>query len=39
MGIDLLQFAFNLIIVGFIFRFAQVKLAGTDMGKALSFIY
>jgi hypothetical protein len=39
MAIDFLQFMFNLIIAGFILRFAQVKLAGSDFGKALSFVY
>lgn len=39
MVIDFLQFTFNLIIAGFVLRFAQVKLAGTDFGKALSFVY
>jgi hypothetical protein len=37
--IDFLQFLFNLIIAGFVLRFAQVKLAGTDVGKALTFVY
>lgn len=39
MLIDFLQFMFNLILAGFVLRFAQVKLAGTDAGKALSYIY
>lgn len=39
MAIDFLQFMLNLIIAGFVIRFAQVKLAGTDIGKALTFIY
>jgi hypothetical protein len=39
MVIDLFQFMFNLIIAGFILRFLQVKLAGSDFGKALSFVY
>lgn len=39
MAIDFLQFLFNLILAGFVLRFAQVKLAGTDIGKALSFVY
>lgn len=39
MLIDFLQFLFNLILAGFVLRYAQVKLAGTDMGKALSFVY
>lgn len=39
MLIDWLQFMFNLIIAGFVLRYAQVKLAGTDAGKALAFVY
>jgi hypothetical protein len=39
MVIDFMQFIFNLIIAGFVLRFAQVKLAGTDFGKALAFVY
>lgn len=39
MVIDFVQFMFNLIIAGFILRFLQVKLAGSEMGKALSFVY
>jgi hypothetical protein len=39
MVIDWLQFMFNLILAGFVLRFAQVKLAGTDIGKALTFVY
>lgn len=39
MLIDWLQFMANLIIAGFILRYAQVKLAGTDAAKALAFIY
>lgn len=37
--INFLQFLFNLIVAGFLLRYAQVKLTGTDMGKALAFIY
>lgn len=37
--VNWLHFLFNLIIAGFVLRFLQVKLAGTDMGKALAFIY
>lgn len=33
------QFVFNLLIAGFVLRYAQVKLAGTDIGKALAFVY
>jgi len=36
---DFAQFMFQLIIAGFFLRYAQVKLAGTDMGKALAFVY
>jgi hypothetical protein len=39
MVVDFLQFILNLILAGLVLRFAQVKLAGTDLGKALSFIY
>lgn len=39
MLIDWLHFLFNLLIAGFVIRYAQVKLAGTDAGKALQFIY
>lgn len=39
LAIDLLQFMFNLLIAGFILRYLQVKLAGTDMGTALAFVY
>lgn len=39
MTINMLQFMFQLIVAGFILRYAQVKLAGSDMGKALAFIY
>lgn len=39
MLIDFLQFLLNLILAGFLLRFAQVKLAGTEMGKALSYVY
>ncbi len=37
--IDFLHFLANLILAGFVLRFAQIKLAGSDMGKALSFVY
>ena len=37
--INFLNFLFNLLIAGFLLRYAQVKLAGSDMGKALAFIY
>lgn len=38
MAIDFLQFFFNFIIASFLLRFAQVKLSGSDFGKALAFI-
>lgn len=37
--VDFWKFMFQLIIAGFVLRYAQVKLAGTDAGKALAFIY
>jgi hypothetical protein len=39
MAFDFMQFMFQLILAGFVLRFLQVKLAGTDMGKDLSFVY
>lgn len=39
MAIDFLHFLFNLMLAGLLLRYAQVKLAGQDMGKALAFIY
>lgn len=39
MLIDFFQFILNLIIAGFVLRYAQVKLTGTELGKALTFIY
>ena len=39
MMIDMLQFMLQLLIAGFVFRYAQIKLAGSDAGKALAFIY
>lgn len=39
LSINLLQFLFQLLIAGFVIRVAEVKLAGTDFGKALNFIY
>lgn len=39
MAVNYLQFLFNLILAGFTLRFLQVKLAGTDFGKALAFVY
>jgi len=37
--IDFLQFMCQLLIAGFVLRYAQVKLVGTDAQKALAFIY
>lgn len=39
MLIDFLQFLCNLLLAGFVIRFVQVKTSGSDLGKALSFIY
>lgn len=39
MAIDMLQFIFQLLIAGFLLRYLQIKLAGSDAGKALAFIY
>lgn len=39
MMVDMVQFMFQLLIAGFLLRYAQVKLAGSDAGKALAFIY
>lgn len=39
MVIDFLQFLCNLIIAGFVLRFVQVKTAGTEIGRALAFVY
>ncbi len=39
MVIDFLQFLANLLIAGILLRFAQMKLTGTELGKALSFAY
>lgn len=38
---DFAQFMFNLLIAGFLLRYAQVKLLtkDSDAGKALAFIY
>jgi hypothetical protein len=37
--VNWVQFVLNLIIAGFTLRMAQVYLAGTDLGRALAFIY
>lgn len=39
MVIDFVQFIAQLLIAGFCIRVAQIKLAGSDFGKALQFIY
>lgn len=39
MAIDFLQFLCQFILAGFVVRFAQIKLAGTPFGNALSFIH
>jgi hypothetical protein len=39
MFIDFLQFIANLLLAGITLRFIEMKLAGTDVGKALSFAY
>lgn len=41
MMVNFLQFLFNLLIAGFLLRYAQVKLIprDSDLGKALAFIY
>lgn len=39
MVIDFLQFMLNLLLAGFVLRFAQVKLSGTELGSALSYLY
>ena len=39
MFIDFLKFLFNLILAGFVLRYAQTKTAGTDLGNALAFVY
>lgn len=38
MVIDFAQFCANLVLATLLFRFLQMKLAGTDYGKALSFV-
>jgi hypothetical protein len=39
MWADFIHFMLNLILAGFVLRYAQVKLSGTEFGKALSFVY
>jgi hypothetical protein len=39
LAVNWFHFLFNLILAGFFLRFLQLKLAGTDMGKALAFVY
>lgn len=37
--IDFLQFLLNLILAGFLIRYVQVKTTGSELGKALAYIY
>jgi hypothetical protein len=39
LAVNWFHFLLNLILAGFFLRFLQLKLAGTDMGKALAFVY
>lgn len=39
MFIDFVHFMLNLLLAGFVLRYAQVKLANTELGKALSYLY
>jgi hypothetical protein len=39
MFIDFIHFMLNLLLAGFVIRFAQVKLADTELGRALSYLY
>lgn len=39
MVFDFLQFLANLLIAGVLLRFLEIKLADTEYGKALTFIY
>lgn len=39
MAVDFLQFIAQLLLAGIALRFLEMKLAGTDIGKALSFAY
>lgn len=39
MAVDFIQFILQLLIAGFVLRVTSIKLAGTDFGKALAFIY
>lgn len=39
MAVDFLQFVLQLLIAGFVIRYAQIKLAGSDIGRALQFVY
>lgn len=40
-GINMVQFILQLLVAGFLLRYAQVKLLSKDseLGKALAFIY
>jgi hypothetical protein len=39
MAVDFFQFVMNLLLAGLLLRFLQMKLADSDLGKALAFIY
>lgn len=39
MAVDFFQFLMQLLLAGLLLRFAEMKLADTDLGKALAFIY
>ncbi len=39
MVIDFLQFVAQLILAGLLLRFIEMKTQGTDVAKALAFIY
>ena len=39
MAVDFVQFLAQLLLAGLLLRFAQMKLADTELGKALAFIY
>jgi hypothetical protein len=39
MFIDFVHFVLNLLLAGFVLRFAQVKLSGTQLGDALAYLY
>jgi hypothetical protein len=39
MVIDFIQFMLNLILAGFVLRYVQVKTHGSELGKALAYVY